>query len=62
MAEYCLNCFNKYNKTNYNEKEVTLKKDFCESCGEIKPCVMALRKKGIISCIKSSLQKQKNKT
>lgn len=58
MAEYCLGCFNKYNKTNYKEKEVTLTSDFCEGCGEIKPCVIALRRNNIIAFLKSLLRKK----
>lgn len=43
MAEHCLDCFNKLNDTAYNKKVVSLAEDFCEGCGEVKLCVIALR-------------------
>lgn len=39
MAEFCLECYNKLNGTNYTEDEVITEEDLCEGCGEIKPCV-----------------------
>ena len=45
MAELCLDCFNKYNETNYKEQEIWLEEDFCEGCAEWKPCVVSLRPK-----------------
>ena len=42
MAEFCLKCFNELEGTDYTEKEVWLDDDFCEGCGEWKPCVVAL--------------------
>ncbi len=48
MAEFCLSCFNKMfkdrNKRELTEKEVRLENDLCEGCGQIKPCVMEIRK------------------
>ena len=47
MAEFCLHCFNELNETDYKEKEIWLMDDFCEGCGEWKPCVFELRPKPI---------------
>lgn len=44
MAEFCLKCFNKMNATGYTEKDVILEDNLCEGCGEIKPCVIVIRK------------------
>ena len=43
MAEFCLDCYNKLNGTNYRECDVTLDEDLdlCEGCGEWKPCVIS---------------------
>lgn len=48
MAEFCLECFNKINGTEYTKSEVWLEPDLCEECGEIKPCVMELSPKPIL--------------
>jgi len=48
MAEYCLECFNDLNGTDYTEKEVRLDEDFCEGCGEPKPCVVKLRRRPLL--------------
>lgn len=48
MAEFCLDCFNKMNKTGYTKSEVWLEKDFCEGCADWRPCVMGLRPKPFI--------------
>ena len=48
MAEHCLKCFNKYfteENEKFAEKDVILKEDLCEGCGEIKPCVMRIKTK-----------------
>ncbi len=42
MAEFCLECFNTLNGTAYTEWDTTLEEDFCEGCGQIKPCVIRL--------------------
>lgn len=44
MAEFCLECFNRFNKMKLTEKEVLLEDDLCEGCGEVKPCVIAITK------------------
>lgn len=51
MAEFCLDCYNKLNDTNYREKDVTLddELDLCEGCGEWKPCVLSLEPSGFLS-------------
>jgi hypothetical protein len=43
MAEFCLDCFNDLNGTDYSNKEVWLANDFCEGCGKWKPCVLDLK-------------------
>ena len=45
MSEYCLECFNKINDTNYQPSEVWLEEDFCEGCEDCRPCVLDLRPK-----------------
>ena len=44
MAEFCLDCFNKMNETDYAEDEVEISKDLelCEGCGEYKRVVIKL--------------------
>jgi len=46
MAEYCLDCFNEMNGTNYTEKKYFLSKDldFCEGCGKLKRVIVVERK------------------
>ncbi len=64
MAEFCLKCFNELNETDYTEKEVWLEVDFCEGCGEWKPCVMELRPKPlryrIVDSIRNRLESRRN--
>ena len=45
MAEFCLDCFNKMNDTNYTKKDFVISKepDLCEGCGEFKPVIIAKR-------------------
>ncbi len=45
MAEFCLDCFNKLNGTNYTKWDVELSwgKDFCEECCEFKRVVIVVR-------------------
>ena len=45
MADFCLDCWNKINKTNDSEREYVLSKDteLCEGCGEWKRVVIAKR-------------------
>lgn len=51
MAEFCLDCFNQQEGTHYREKDVTLEMDFCEGCGEIKPCIIRLYPESFIERI-----------
>ncbi len=47
MAEFCLDCMNKYDvlgKDKLTKKDVVLADDFCEGCGEIKPCVVNIKR------------------
>lgn len=48
MAEFCLKCFNELNGTDYQANEVWLEDDFCEGCGDWKPCVFELRPKPLL--------------
>ena len=48
MAEFCLKCFNELNGSDYTASEVWLEDDFCEGCGEWKPCVFELRPKPLL--------------
>ena len=45
MAEFCLNCWNRINETDDNEKEYIISKDLalCEGCGELKPVIIMKR-------------------
>ncbi len=46
MAEFCLDCINKYilNNNEYlTEKDVVTDIDLCESCKELKPCVIRIK-------------------
>lgn len=46
MAEICLDCWNKINKTNYSKRKYILSDDleFCENCKELKPVLIIERK------------------
>ncbi len=46
MAEFCLDCWNKLNKTNDNEKKYFLTKglEFCEGCAQMKRVIIIERK------------------
>ena len=44
MAEFCLECFNKFNDMKLTEKDVILGEDFCEGCSQIKPCIISIGK------------------
>jgi len=46
MAEFCLNCWNKLNKSGDSKKKYILSKnlDLCEGCGECKPVIIMERK------------------
>lgn len=45
MAEFCLDCWNKMNKTNDPERKYFLSRelDLCEGCGEMKHVIIAGR-------------------
>ena len=40
MAEFCLECFNKFWGKDLTKNQVSLADDFCEGCAEFKPCVI----------------------
>ena len=47
MSEFCLDCVNKHFMDNGNElliKDVVTEVDLCEGCGQIKPCVIKVRR------------------
>lgn len=46
VAEFCLECWNKINDTNDDEKKYIISKylDLCEECGEWKRVIVAERK------------------
>ncbi len=46
MADFCLECWNKINETNYSSKKYIISKEarFCEGCAEWKPVIIAERK------------------
>ena len=47
MAEFCLDCWNKLNERNDNEKKYILSDDLdlCEGCGGWKPVIIMTRKR-----------------
>ena len=47
MAEFCIECWNKINKTKISAKECVLSKNLylCEGCGELKVVIIALTEK-----------------
>ena len=49
MAEFCLKHFNEMFDENLTEKDVVLEMEFCEECGDIKPCVISIRRKTLFS-------------
>ena len=46
MAEFCLDCWNEINDSDYKEKDYVLSKELClcEECGEYKHVIIAERK------------------
>ena len=56
MAEFCLDCLNKYyskEDEQLTEEDVTVCEDLCEECGEIKDCVITIK-------IKESKERKKH--
>lgn len=49
MAEFCVDCWNKINGTNYPQSRYILSEepDLCEECGEVKKVIIAEKKTGI---------------
>jgi len=60
VAEFCLKCFNELHGTHYTEKAVWLDDDFCEGCGEWKPCVVATHPKPLWECFIDWLRKKRD--
>ena len=46
MSEFCLDCWNRINKTHDTEKEWVLSQepDLCEGCGKYLPVIVTQRK------------------
>ena len=46
MADFCLKCWNRINKTEYSEKKYIISKDLdlCEGCGKMKPVIIMDRR------------------
>ena len=54
MAEFCIDCMNKMNGSNYTEKDVCFSEntDLCEGCGEYKHVVISVKEgKSIFNCL-----------
>lgn len=48
MAEFCLDCMNKYAvDKKLTKKDVIMDIDLCEGCTEFKPCVIVIKEKNI---------------
>ncbi len=50
MAEFCLECMNKYEVTKgykLKRSEVLCAEDLCEYCGKIKPCVSIVKRRAM---------------
>ena len=61
MAEYCLDCFNKYfSETKVREKDVITDYDLCEGCGEWKPCVIKFQEKDSFKAVKNFIKRFSN--
>ena len=64
MAEFCLECMNKYlmGKNNQlTEKDVTAEIDLCGGCGQWKPCVVTIVNKEKIFRKKLKQEKENKK-
>ena len=47
MAEFCLECLNKYimpENEQLTEEEVTMDLDLCDCCGQWKECVISIKR------------------
>ena len=46
MAEFCLDCWNKLNNSNFTEKEYVISRelDLCEECAQWKPVIIKIRR------------------
>lgn len=49
MSGLCLQCYNQLHKSSYRENDVALKKNYCECCGQVKPCVTAIKPVGVLA-------------
>lgn len=50
MAEFCVDCWNKINGSNYSENEVQTSEclDLCEGCGEYKNVIIEIKERKTI--------------
>ena len=53
MAEFCLECYNKINNTDYKKKDVVVSSfpELCEGCGECKKIVISESNRGRTGCL-----------
>lgn len=63
MAEFCLDCWNKLNKTQCTEKEYVLSKELelCEECGQWKPVILRVRRIPALYTLRTALRKKNGK-
>ena len=62
MAEYCLECYKKLIRdADIDNDTVFLEIDLCECCGEIKPCVVGVKKKLFWRILKNETKKNYQK-
>ena len=58
MAEFCLECFNKYSDSEKLSKgDVIMDFDLCEECGEWKPRIIKIKRKNVFKYILLILKK-----
>ena len=52
MAEFCIDCWNKMNGTDYTERDVRTEEDLCEGCGQWKPVIVSFREWSVADALK----------
>ncbi len=59
MAEYCLECYKKFvDNTDVDSTTAFFEIDLCEGCGEIKACVIGVKKRSLWKILKSKMEKR----
>ena len=57
MAEFCLECYKKLIKNaDVDSNTIFFEIDLCEGCGEIKPCVVGVKKKSLWPILKGKIK------